>query len=47
MKEYYDILINGIDESLTVTKIVRGVAWIGAELSNGSFGIAMKHKAQL
>ncbi len=41
MKDYYDILINGIDEGLTVTRVVRGVAWVGAELSNGSFGIAM------
>ena len=41
MKEYYDILINGMNAGLTVTRIVRSVAWIGAELSNGSFGIAM------
>lgn len=41
MKEYYKILIDGIDEGLTVTDIVRGISWIGAELSDGSFGIAM------
>lgn len=41
MKEYYQILIDGIDEQFTVTEIVRGRAWIGAELSDGSFGIAM------
>lgn len=41
MKEYYEILINGMDGELKVTEIVRGKAWIGAELSNGSFGIAM------
>lgn len=46
MKDYYDILINGIDESLTVTRIVRGAAWIGAQLSNGSFGIAMNTECQ-
>lgn len=41
MKEYYEILINGMDNALSVTGIIRGKAWIGAELSNGSFGIAM------
>lgn len=41
MKEYYEILINGMNGELTVTGIVRGKAWVGAELSNGSFGIAM------
>ena len=41
MKEYYQILIDGIDGDLTVTEIVRGKSWVGAELSDGSFGIAM------
>lgn len=38
---YYEILLDGMDDSLTVTDIVRGGAWIGAELSDGGFGIAM------
>ena len=41
MKKYYDILINGIPEGLKVRRIVRGKAWTGAELDDGSFGIAM------
>ena len=41
MKKYYEILINGMPEELTVTRIVRGLSWVGAELSSGSFGIAM------
>lgn len=41
MKKYYETLINGIPAGLTVTNIVRGKAWIGAELNDGSFGIAM------
>lgn len=41
MKEYYRTLIECINVDLTVTRIVRGLSWIGAELSNGSFGIAM------
>ena len=41
MKKYYEILINGIPEDLTVVRIVRGLSWMGAELSDGGFGIAM------
>ena len=41
MKEFYKILIDGIPEGLTVTATVQGLAWTGAELSDGSFGIAM------
>lgn len=41
MKRYYEILIGGITGGLSVSRIVHGKAWTGAELSNGSFGIAM------
>lgn len=41
MKTYYEMLINEIPAHLSVKSIVRGVSWIGAELSDGSFGIAM------
>ena len=46
MKGYYKILIDGMDDTLTVTGIVRGAAWVGAELSNGSFGIAMNTEGE-
>lgn len=42
MKDFYRILIEGIDPTLTVKSIVHGKSWTGAELSNGSFGIAMR-----
>lgn len=41
MKDFYKTLVKGIDPTLTVTRIVKGKSWTGAELSNGSFGIAM------
>ena len=41
MKDYYRILIDGIDTSAVVSRIVCGKSWTGAELSDGSFGIAM------
>lgn len=41
MKEYYKILVSGVSSELSVKNIVRGISWIGAELSDGSFGIAM------
>lgn len=41
MKEYYDILINGMERGAAVRRIVHGLAWTGAELSDGRFGIAM------
>ena len=46
MKDYYKVLIDGMDDTLTVTGIVRGAAWVGAELSNGSFGIAMNTEGE-
>lgn len=46
MKEYYDILINGIPTGIRVRRIMRGKAWTGAELDNGSFGIAMRTAGQ-
>ncbi len=41
MKQYYEILINGIPDGLKVSRIMHGKAWTGAELTDGSFGIAM------
>lgn len=41
MKEYYEILISGISPELRVKNIIHGVSWMGAELSDGHFGIAM------
>ena len=41
MKKYYEILINGMSEDVNVSRIVRGLSWIGAELSVGKAGIAM------
>ena len=41
MDKYYGILINGMERGITVRRIVHGLAWTGAELTNGSFGIAM------
>lgn len=46
MKDYYKILLDGMDDTVTVTGIVRGAAWVGAELSNGSFGIAMNTEGE-
>ena len=46
MKDFYKILIDGMNDRLTVTGIVRGLAWVGAELSNGSFGIAMNTEGE-
>ena len=46
MKEYYDILINGIPTGIRVRRIIRGKAWTGAELDNGGFGIAMRTAGQ-
>lgn len=46
MKEYYDILINGIPTGIRVRRIMRGKAWTGAELDNGGFGIAMRTAGQ-
>ena len=39
--EYYDILLSGMDNSLSVTEIVHGVSWTAAVLSNGQTGVAM------
>lgn len=41
--DIYDTLINGIDESLSVTAITRGCTWTAAELSDGRFGIALRN----
>lgn len=41
--DYYDILIDGISPELYVSRIVHGKTWIAAELSDGRYGIAMRH----
>ena len=38
---YYDILIRGLDESVCVSRLVHGVAWTAAVLSDGRCGVAM------
>ena len=38
---YYDILLAGVGEELTVRRIVRGVSWTAAQLSDGRCGVAM------
>ena len=45
-KSYYDILLGGMPEGLTVSRIVDGLSWKGAELSDGSFGIAMNTEGE-
>ena len=47
MKDYYRILIDGIDTSAVVSRIVCGKSWTGAELSDGSFGIAKQLQRRL
>ena len=44
--DYYDILINGITDELYVSRIVHGKSWIAAELSDGRYGIAMRHELE-
>ncbi len=39
--EYYQILLRGLDDSRTVEKLVHGVSWTAAVLSDGSCGVAM------
>ena len=39
--DYYDILLNGLPDDLTVERLVHGVSWTAAELSDGSTGVAM------
>lgn len=40
----YTLLAEGMPEHLTVTRLVRGQLWTGAELSDGSAGIAMRSR---
>ena len=40
----YTLLVEGMPEHLTVTRLVRGQLWTGAELSDGSAGIAMRSR---
>ena len=46
MKDYYSILIDGIEKGRTVSRIIRGKSWVGAELSDGSFGIAINTEGE-
>lgn len=43
--DYYGILTSGIDGELFVEKIVHGLTWTGARLSDGRFGIALNDAA--
>ena len=39
--DYYDILLRGIDGCCTVSRLIHGVSWTAAVLSDGSCGVAM------
>ena len=39
--DYYDILLRGLDGCCTVSRLVHGVSWTAAVLSDGSCGVAM------
>ena len=39
--EYYLTLLAGLDDSCTVSRLVHGVSWTAAVLSDGSCGVAM------
>ena len=39
--DYYDILLQGLNSRCTVTRLVHGVSWTAAVLSDGSCGVAM------
>ena len=39
--QYYEVLMSGLPEDLTVKRVVRGVAWTAAVLLNGQTGVAM------
>jgi hypothetical protein len=39
--QYYDILQSYLDPALTVQRIVHGISWTAAVLSNGQTGVAM------
>ena len=38
---YYDILQHGLPEEITVSRLIHGVAWTAAVLTDGSCGVAM------
>ena len=38
---YYDTLLQGLDDSRTVERLVHGISWTAAILSGGSCGVAM------
>lgn len=41
-RQYYDVLLSGMkDSDLTVKKIVHGISWTAAVLSDGNAGVAM------
>ncbi len=40
-KAYYDLLLSGIETEAEVSRIVRGISWTAAVLSDGQAGVAM------
>ncbi|MDD7445395.1 MAG: DUF4213 domain-containing protein, partial [Clostridiales bacterium] len=42
----YTLLSGGVSDKLTVKRIVRGLQWTAAELSDGSMGIAMRYPSE-
>ena len=40
-KQFYSLLLDGIETEATVARIVRGVSWTAAVLSDGQAGVAM------
>ena len=43
---FYTLLSGGVSDKLTVKRIVRGLQWTAAELSDGSMGIAMRYPSE-
>ena len=39
--EYYDILLHGLPNDLTVTELIHGISWTAAVLNDGGTGVAM------
>ena len=39
--DYYDILRSGLSETLTVQRLIHGISWTAAVLSDGRCGVAM------
>ena len=41
-RDFYQILLDGLDDGVRVSRIVRGVAWTAAVLEDGRCGVAMR-----